>query len=316
MAKKAAAPTDPNARVRLALLTVANASGDVKLSGKGGVLANKTGANKEAIDRILNPDRPLLRIVRKEKKSEFVGLTPAGFLDVASDIPEEKVGGIARAIAEGLPTGDVVTFLREFLPNAPTAAPELEPLLAEAVRKQEAEVGARIKAERKQAERLEASRAAFQRCLDHIARMQSSRIEELTELLLAAGGKPPAPGMRSPSPPPVVTPPGRGGLRPEPVTTEDRDFRRDMAERLVSSWREAVGMKKEEAQRFLETALDNISGVRRIGDEGEEVRFDGALHEHIPGVFTDHPVKVTRSGWALEDGEDREYVIQKAQVAK
>jgi hypothetical protein len=172
-----------------------------------------------------------------------------------------------------------------------------------------------VAAERRRAERAEASRAALERCTAHLTALRTGRVEELKQLLLAAGGSVPETIPPRPvSPPEPVPGPPRAPVRP--ATDEDHDFRRDVAERLVSSWRDAVTMKKDEARRFLETALDNIGGLRRVGDEGEQVPFDGALHEHVPGVFTDHPVRVTRSGWALEDGEGREYVIQKAQVAK
>ena len=301
MAKKPAAPADPDALVRTALLAVANATEDVKLAGKdGGLFAGKTAATKATIDRLLNPERPLLRVVRKEKTTEFVTLTPAGFLDVAGEIPEEKVSAAARRIVEGLPPDGVVPFLQEFLPNAPTAAPELEPLLAEAVRKQKAEVDARIDAERKRAERLEASRAAFQKCLDHLARLRSGRIDELTRLLQAAGGTVPQPGSLSP---PVVLPtvsqPVGDCPLPAPATEEEVGFRRQVARRLISSWIQQSRAGRDEGRQAMETALGGLPGLRRVGAVGDRVRFEGAMHESERSVSEGAEVRIIRPGWTL-----------------
>ncbi len=313
MAKKTTASADE--LVKEALLKIAGTDGAVRLSGKGDyppVFASAAGANKEAIARLKNEGKPLVEESGSGKALQ-VRLTAAGFARIADSISEEKVGAVAKALAVSLPADERVAFLQDFLPKIPTAAPDLEPLLAEAVQRQAAEVEERVAAERRRAERTEASRAALERCMNHLAKLTTGRIEELTAMLRAAGGTAPhATVSQQPAPPTQTT-----KTKPnEPATSEDRDFRRDVAERLVSSWRDAVTMKKDEARRFLETALDNISGLRRIGEEGEQVPFDGALHENVPGVFTDHPVKIVRSGWALEDSEDRAYVIQKAQVAK
>lgn len=316
MAKKAAANTDELVKQALVKLV---AEGPFRMTGRGDhppLFASAAGANRDVIARLKDQTRPLVAENGAGRAAMLV-LTPAGLELAAGAMPHEKVGAAARGIAETLPLGEQVAFLQEFLPKFPTAAPDLEPLLAEAVRRHTAETQARIEAERKRAERLEASRAALEKCLAHLDTLKSVRIGELTAMLLAAGGSVPEQSTA------VAEVPTREATRasaattpPEPVTEEDRDFRRDAAERLVSSWRDAVNMKKDEARRFLETALDNISGLRRIGEEGEEARFDGSLHQSMPGVFTDHPVKVTRSGWALELDGDRQYVIEKAQVAK
>jgi hypothetical protein len=310
VAKKADSSKPKDELVRSALLTVAGTTGAMRLSGKAGdppaLFPSASGANKAAIETLTDQARPLIS-VSGPAKSSTITLTGAGFSLIAESLPDEQVGKIAKGIAESLPTEEQVSFLEDLLPKIPTTAPDLEPLLARAVERKEAETAERVEAERKRAERREASRAALERCMAHLKSLQAGRVKELTELLLAAGGAVP---KLTPAPPPSQK------LPPKPSSEEDRDFRRDVAERLVSSWRDAVNMKKDEARRFIETALDNISGLRRMGEEGDEVQFDASLHEDIPGLPTGHLVKVTRSGWALEEEGDREYVIQKAQVAK
>src|SRR5262249_12260731 len=162
-------------------------------------------------------------------------------------ISEEKVGAVAKAVAESLPAAEQVAFLQEFLPKMPSAAAALEPLLAEAVRRQEAETVAKVEAERKRAERLAAGQAALQRCVDTLAKLHAGRMSELTAMLVAAGGSAPKPGELQK---PVPAPPGGSQHRElsEPVTDDDRDFRQDVAERLVSSWRDTVTMNKDEAR--------------------------------------------------------------------
>jgi hypothetical protein len=314
VAKKAATTVDTDDVVSKALVTLATAEGPMRLVGKGehpALFPSAAGANKAALERIKEPNRPLIVEVGSGRTA-VAQFTPAGFEFVASRLPEEQVGQAALKFARTLQSEEQVDFLQTFLPRFPQAAPELAPLLAEAVSRQNAEVQARIESERRRAERAETVRAAFERCMANLNALRSSRIEELQQLLIAAGGNVPvAHPEQTQGTKPSTRPPA-----PSPDSDEDRDFRRDMAERLVSSWRDAVTLKKEEAKQFLETALENISGIRRIGEVGDQVPFDGALHENIPGVFTNHPVRVTRSGWALEEADDREYVIQKAQVSR
>ncbi len=315
MAKKAAANTDE--LVKEALLKIADSDAPLRLSGKGehpAVFASAAGPKKEAIAKLQDATGPLVVEVGTGKAAT-AKLTAAGFARIADALPEEKIGTVAKTVAESLPAEEQLAFLQEFLPKMPGTAAALEPLLAEAVRRHEAETAAKVEAERKRAERLAASQAALQRCMDHLAKLHTGRVSELTAMLMAAGGSAPKPG-ELPKPVPVTSGGSQHRKLPEPATAEDRDFRQDVAERLVSSWRDAVQLKKDEAQRFLETALDNISGLRRIGEDGEQVPFDGAVHQSIPGVFTDTPVKITRSGWALEQGDGPEYVIEKAQVTR
>lgn len=317
MAKRAAATTNPDELVKQALLKIATADGPVRLSGKGdpaALFVSAAGANKTAIERLKDQSNPLVSEVGAGK-SLAVKLTAAGLAMVADAMPEEKVGSAAKEFAEALPLDEQVKFLGEFLPKVPAAAPALEPLLADAVKKQAAEREARVAAERKRAERLATSEAALQRCLDHLKQLRTGRLDELKELYLAAGGSE-AEVARPQTTAPAVQTVAPQRKPAEPLTEDDRDFRRDVAERLVFSWRDAMNMNKNEARQFLETALDNISGMRRVGEEGEQVPFDGACHADVPGLSTGHPVRVSRSGWAVEDGDGREYVILKAQVTK
>jgi len=309
VAKKAVESTDE--AVKRALLAIAESETPLRLTGKGEHPPVFAKANKDAIAVLTDANKPLVAETGSGKAAK-VSITPAGFSFIADALPEEKVGAAARAIAEALPHDEQIAFIEGVLPKVPHAAAGLEPLLAEAVRKQKEESDAKIASEKKRAERAEVTRAAVQRCLDHLDQLKAANIAQLTGMLLAAGGKVPTHSEGSSQ----TSSKKEEKLVVEPATKEDHNFRRDVAERLVSSWRDAANMKKAEVQGFLETALDNISGLRRIGEEGENVAFDGALHESIAGVFTDHPVKITRSGWALEEDDDREYVIQKAQVAK
>jgi len=234
-------------------------------------------------------------------------LTPAGFALVRARLVEEKVGPVARLIAEGLPTEQQIEFIQAQLANHPTSALELEPLLKAAVQRLTAETERRVLAERKSMELRAASRAALTRCLEQLDQLGRARVEELRELLLTAGGT-------LPDEQPVSD--HRSAPQSKPVTDDDRDFRRDVAERLVSSWRDAVRYNKIEAKGYLETAIGNVGAMRRIGDEGETVSFDRESHADAPGLSPKDRVKVTRSGWRLDIDEDRYYVIEKAIVAK
>lgn len=322
MAKKSATPkVSIDDLVNGALRTVAEATGSLRLVGKAkegeapALFPGATGANKDAIAALTATDTPLISVSGSGKSQEVTGLTAAGFARVAGSLPEEKVGAVMKAIAGALGAEEQVAFIEENLPKFPVAAPEVEPLLAEAVHRQTAEREAKVITEKARAERRAASEAALRRCADHLAALHAGVVKELQERLLAVGGSVP----KTPDAPTAGTPAHTADhTRPPltPVTEEDRDFRKDVAERLVSAWREAAKHNKDDARKHLEMAMNNISGLRRIGKVGEQVGYDGSLHAHIPGVFTDHEVKVAQSGWALEDGDDGEYVIEKAHVTK
>ncbi len=88
--------------VRVALLKAADA-GEVALTGKEGLFTSAAGANKEAIAECKNVETPLLVVLRKEGKAEIVTLTRAGYERIADEIPEEKVGSLAKRIASDCP---------------------------------------------------------------------------------------------------------------------------------------------------------------------------------------------------------------------
>lgn len=315
MAKKPD-PSAVDALVTNALLTLATADAPRRLVGRGdhpALLSGKTGANKDALDRILDAAAPLV-VTEGKARAEAARLTAAGFRTVLPHLPEDRVGPAAKALAGALPTAEKVAFLQDVVSRTPVASAELLPEYESAVAAEKAEAEARAKEAEARREREDRARQAMVRWIELGDERKRQRVEALLAELKAEGVAPPPADTAPPVPPPPATP--NRGQAPKPQTREDADFRRDVAERLVSSWRDAAQMGKAEARQFLETALDNVVTLRRIGEEGDEVPFDGALHEAIPGVFTDHPVKVTRSGWALEEDADREYVIQKAQVAK
>jgi hypothetical protein len=312
-AKKASGPS-ADELVTKALLTLAAADGPVRLSGKGdppALFPSATKASKDALARLQDEGHPLLVVVGSGKTAT-VRLTAAGFRHVLPHLPEETVGGSAKALAAELPPGERVEFLNEVVRRTPPAAPELLPVLEEAVaaEKAEAEARAASAARRRQAE--EATRQALDRWNRLLAERQAHRVAALRRELEAEGetvgehvGASPTPQVPTPAAP-----------LPRPESAEDVGFRRQVARRLVSSWLEAVEGRKEEARRFLETAIGNVSGLRQVGEPGERVTFDGAYHEGGAGLFTGTPVRVVRPGWVLEEEDDREYPVLKALVAQ
>ncbi|HJZ56004.1 MAG TPA: hypothetical protein VKE74_13640 [Gemmataceae bacterium] len=296
-----------------ALVTIATAEGTVRLSGKGDhspVFTSTAGGAREAIARLKDDDPPLAKITGKGK-TESVHLTAAGFQHALPHIPAEKVGPVAKSLAAELPAAAAVEFLNGVVRRTPDAAPELLPILEEALAAEKAEADARAAEAARRRETEEASRKAIAQWLTLLEQRQQQRIDALTRELLAEGGKVPelVPAVRVPVPESLRPP----ALRPE--TAEDATFRRQVARRLVSPWLEAVDGHKEEARRYLETAIWNITGFRKIGEAGERVTFDGARHEGPAGLFTGDQVRVVRPGWALEEN-DGEYLVLKAQVAK
>lgn len=312
MAKKAAENTEE--LVKQSLVKLATADTPLRLLGRGdhpALLAGTAAANRAVLARLKDEAAPLV-VETGTGRSASVRLTSGGFSHVAAALPEEKVGPVARTIAESLPLAERVAFLQDIVRRTPPAAAELLPVIESAAADEKAAAEARLKAAAAQRERDAATLEAIKRWEAVIVARKAARIAALQQELAAEGAEPVvAKTEETTAPRPVATRPPV-----EPQSEDDRDFRRDVAERLVSSWRDAVNMRKDEARRFLETALDNISGLRRVGEEGDSVGFDGALHENIPGVFADQPVKVTRNGWALEIDDDREFVIQKAQVTR
>lgn len=84
---------------------------------------------------------------------------------------------------------------------------------------------------------------------------------------------------------------------------------RDLQEGLASSWRDAP----PEVLEVLEPLMHKL-GMAKLGEAGEPAKFDGSIHAHLPGLFTDHPVVVRKAGWGIPEGKDRTTVLVKAIV--
>ncbi len=304
--------------VRQALRNTVEATGEVKLTGKdGGLFPNASGANKDAIAACLSAEQPLLRVVRKEGKAEFVALTPTGFDRIVPELPEEKVGPLAKGVATALPSPKRIEFIQAVIGRVPLAAPELVQLLEETVAAEKAEQEARIAAaaQRKAAE--DAMLKALARVREVIEERHANRLAALrrewevegqspAELALHVYQPKPEPADDDDAPEP----------RTEPTTDQEKDFRRDSADQFAASWRVAWDGKKAEALEYLETAMWNIRGLELRGEAGARVAFDGRYHQSEAPVFTGDAVKIVRPGWVLSDGGDRDYVALKAVVEK
>lgn len=303
MAKKQAGPSVEEL-VSQALLKLAAADGPLKLSGKGAppaLFASAAGAAKEAIARLQEGPEPLIAPAGTGKAPP-VRLTPAGFRRIAPQVPEERIGTLAKELAAGLPVAERVEFLNEIIGRTPPAAAELLPVYEAAVAAEAAEAEARLTAAARKRERDEASRAAVVRWLELSAKRQQDRIDALLKELAAEG-------WRAEGAAPAAAP-----AAPRPLTREDGVFRREVAGRLVSAWLESYRLGKPEGRLFLETAMGNVSGLRPVGEEGERVPFDGKYHESDAAVSSGTPVRVVRPGWVLEE-EDGEYRLVPAKVA-
>ena len=304
---KAKAVVDIDKLVNEGLLKIAESESPLRSRGKTGTVYEKaTGPYKLAIERLKDPLSPLA-----VEGESGLKLTPAGFARIEKDIAPERVGAAAKSLADSHSPDEQVEFVQAILQRVPTAAIELEPLLAEAVRRQTEGRQHRVQAEKERAERSAASRIALQKCQEHLQKLESARIEELKGLLSAAGGivpEKPVPDKRKSA---DDEPNDRGT-----DSSEDRDLRRDFAERLVASWCNAVKHGKKDARDYLETLIENWDDMIRIGEEGDMVPFDNKIHADLPGLPTGFKVRITRSGWALEIDEHRRHVIEKALVAK
>jgi hypothetical protein len=268
------------------------------------------GGAKAAIPVLRDEAAPLIGFVGSGKTAT-VRLTPAGFQRIAAQLPEEKVGPAAKAVATELPAGERVAFLNEIVSRTPAAAAELLPLYEAAVAAEKAEAEARIAAAAKRRERDEAVRQALARWMELTERQRQQRVEALQRELAAEGVKPAAPPAPPPTPP--NEPPRVVGLKPE--SREDITFRRDVAGRLVATWLESLRLNKPEGRLFLETAMGNVGGLRQVGEEGERVSFNGQYHEADVAVPTGAPVRVVRPGWVLEEEDGGEHRLVTARVS-
>jgi hypothetical protein len=308
---KAKAAVSVEDLVRLALLKAAEATGEVKLTGKdGGLFASAAGANKDAIATCRSAEKPLLAVVRKEGKAEIVALTPAGFDRIAREIPEEKVGPLAKSVATALAAGARVEFIQAVIGRTPLAAPELVPLLEEAVAAEKVEQEARIAAAAKRKAAEDASLKALARAQELIEERLKNRLDAIKREWEAEGRNAAELSQLKEREEPEDT--GATG----PTTEEEKNFRRDSADQFAAAWRAAWDGKKTEALEYLESAMWNISGLELRGGAGARVGFDGRYHESGTPVFTGDAVKIVRPGWVLDEGADRDYVALKAVVEK
>jgi hypothetical protein len=286
--------------VRAVLKAVALADGPLKLGGKGSPLGSGAAASL-ARSQLFHEERPLLTATGAAKASP-VELTPAGFEQVAGDLPDEAVGPAAKRIAAGLSAAARVDFLTAVVNRAPLAAPDLVPLLEAASAEEKTEREARWAEAARRKQKEDESLAALERTKAIIEDRRTARIASLKKELEIEGA-----GGQT-----VTTAAPQAGL-PRPQTPEDFDFRRQAARRLVSSWLEACRMGKAEARQFLETAIGNMTAIRQLGEEGERVPFDGARHKADRPVRDGETVTIARPGWVLDD-ERGEYLLAPAQV--
>ncbi len=317
VAKTARAKVSTDELVRAALLRVAEAS-ESKLTGKtDGLFASASGTNGEAIEQCKNAEKPLLAVVGKEGKAERVVLAPGGFERIASELPEDKVGAVAKRVATALPAAGRIEFIQEALRRTPLAAPELTPLLEEAVAAEKAESEARVAAAAKRRAADEAAKKALERALQLFEERRQNRLDALRREWEAEGESaselPAHEPARKPEQP-SSTKPAAAGTAPKLRTEEETDFRRYECDRLAAAWRDAWDTKKDEGRDFLETAMWNIRGFRMIGEVGATVAFDGQYHESDAPVLSGS-VTIVRPGWMLKEDEGN-YVALKAAVTK
>jgi hypothetical protein len=310
VAKKAPGPS-VDELVTKALVTLATADGPVRLSGKGdppALFPSAAGTNKEAIARLKDESNSLLAVIGSGNTAT-VRLTAAGFRHVLPHLPEEKVGGAAKALASELPAGERVEFLNEVVRRTPVAAAELLPMLEEAVAAEKAETEAKVAAAARRRQAEEATRKAIERWNQLLAERQAQRVAALRKQLEAEGET--VEEVVRDIPLPRV--PTSAAPLPRPESAEDVGFRRQVARRLVSAWLESLRLGKPEGRRFLEVAMGNIDGLEPIAEEGQVLSFNGRYHRAETGVPTGSQVRVIRPGWKLvEDGG--EYVVEQALV--
>ncbi|HEV3437557.1 MAG TPA: hypothetical protein VG122_09360 [Gemmata sp.] len=308
---KAKTTANPDDLVKQALLKIAMADGPVRLSGKGedAVFSSTAGANKEAIARLKNETQPLI-VERGEGKAQTVALTPIGFERVVDAIPAEKVVSVVSGLAGNLSPSARVTFLQELVRKTPQVISGLVPLLEAAMTAEKTASETRAKEAEKQRANEAASLAALEQWKLLLQARKKQRIDALKQELVAEGTEPEEP---TPQPP---TKPTKPAPSLAPTDAEDVNFLRNVARRLVSSWVDAWDANKPDAREFLESAIWNVSGFRLVGEVGQRLTFDGRYHEGGPGLFTNDVVRIVRPGWLLEEADDREHVVLKAQVTK
>jgi hypothetical protein len=312
---KSKSAVDIEALVKEALLKIANASNPLRLTGKGEdvVFSSTSSANKEAISRLKNETLPLLS-ENGSGKSATVSLTTAGFERIVDALTSEKLFEVVSKLSEKLTPFARVVFLQDLVHKSPQSIAGLVPLLEAATTAEKKEAEARLKEAEKQRVAEAASLAALEMWKALLQERKKQRIDTLKRELAAEGEEvemvlplqPKVPSKEAPKSAPLQF----------PEDEEDTSFRRNVARRLVSSWMEAWEKNKVDAREFLESAIWNISGFRPIGEIGQRLSFDGHYHEGSAGLFTGDIVKIIRPGWLLEEANDSEYVVLKAQVTQ
>lgn len=292
------------------LLELARADGPRRLIGAGKgyhkALFGKTAVDRRAAELSRLADRPLVSILGVGK-NETVALTAAGFENILAALTDEEVAGVALRVVEPLAHAEQVAVLQQAVAAAPIATSELMPALEAAIAREndarEAEAARLTK--RRAAEA--ASLAAMEKWKAAVDSRRQHEIAHLTRQLRELGAEPKG----------IATPTASVRNNPlEPTTRDDLAFRRDVANQLASAWHATWSPDRPEIRDFLESAMWNVSGLQTIGETGELTAFHGRLHESGPGVFPGDPVRVTRPGWALEEGGDADYVVLKAVVEK
>ncbi|MCI0705774.1 MAG: hypothetical protein L0241_32335, partial [Planctomycetia bacterium] len=284
----------------------------------------KEANHEAAIAECTKPEAPLLKQVDK------IGvITAAGFAKVAVELsegqarevydrligetPDEQVGTLAKGMVSRLGLSERVGFIQDVIRRTPSAALELNTLLQETIQAEQAEAEVRITAVARRRAADEATNKALARFQELMKERHANRLDAIRREWEAEGQK-------------ASELPQLGGSEPneqeakkplkKPETSEDTNFRRQVARRLVSAWLDAWDANKPDAIEYLRSAIWNMSGFRQLSEVGQSVTFDGRYHEGSTGLFTGDAVHVVRPGWVLEEEEDREYIVQKAQVAK
>ena len=119
---------------------------------------------------------------------------------------------------------------------------------------------------------------------------------------LKGSARSPAPAgncQTNPSPAPTAAPRDEAG----------EDFQRDLCEQLAFAWRES---RSDETRQSLEQAMFN-SGLRRFGNPGDAVEFDGLTHETAGSLLPGDKAVIESPGWKL-DRKGRSRVLIKAKV--
>lgn len=302
---------------------------NAKWSGASGtVLFKTTEANYEAaIADCTKSDVPLLKRVGTGGALTAAGIEKVGgsLSDAdaravydrwsAEEGREELVGIVAKSIAARLPAAARIDFIQDAIRRTPLAAPELNPLLEDAVAAEKAEHEARIAAAAKRRASEEATKKALERTKELLEQRAQNRRDALKREWEAEGGRASElPELKPATAPPAQLKPETPGTAPKLGTDEETDFRRYECDRLAAAWRDAWDAGKDEGRDYLESAMWNIRGFRMVGEVGATVEFDGSRHESDAPVLSG-PVKVVRPGWLLKEA-DGDYVALKAAVAK